>query len=104
LARATMQIALDGTGVSVVDGATTRVAASGDAADAVHEVWALHAANVRRALARGIGEGWDLHPSHLPARYGALFAYFLDQERPMGARLRAFVEKATKATRSGQVF
>jgi hypothetical protein len=103
-ARALMQLALAETGVAVVDGATTRVAAASDGEGAVHEVWALHAANVRRALASGIGEGWDLHPSHLPARYGALFAFYLDQKSAMAARLRAFVERATRATRSGQDF
>lgn len=118
-ARQLMQLALAGTGVEVVDGATTLlpIATHREAADApltdaqrainmgdVHTAWALHATAVRRALELGIYQGWDLHPAQLPARYGAVFAFFLAERAPMAARLKAFVAKATQATRSGQVF
>ncbi len=82
------------------DGATTVLPIGGDVAAA----WALHAANVRRALALGIYQGWDLHPAQLPARYGAVYAFFLGERAAMTARLRAFVGKAAQATRAGQVF
>jgi hypothetical protein len=59
---------------------------------------------VRRALGFGIYQGWDLHPAQLPARYGAVYAFFLGERAAMAARLRAFVGKATQATRSGRVF
>ncbi len=118
-ARLLMQFALAGTGVDVVDGATTllpiathRETAGTPLTDAqrainmgdVHTAWELHATAVRRALALGIYQGWDLHPAQLPARYGAVFAFFLAERAPMAARLKAFVAKATQATRSGQVF
>jgi citrate lyase beta subunit len=102
-ARVLMQLALAGTGVEVVDGATTRLP-TGKEPDAVHAAWALHARGIRSALALGIHQGWDLHPAQLPARYGAVYAFFLGDRAAMTARLRAFVEKATKATLSGQVF
>jgi hypothetical protein len=102
-ARLSMQLALAGTGVAVVDGATTVLPVGSDTA-AVRNAWQLHAANVRRALGFGIYQGWDLHPAQLPARYGALHAFFLAEREAMAARLRAFVEQAAQATRSGQVF
>ena len=118
-ARLLMQLALAGTGITVVDGATTRLPvpthreiAGAPLTDAqrarnagdVHAAWATHAAAVRRALSLGIYQGWDLHPAQLPARYGAVFAFFLAERRAMAARLATFVAKATQATRSGQVF
>jgi citrate lyase beta subunit len=118
-ARLLMQLALAGTRTVVVDGATTLlpIARHRETPDApltdaqrainmgdVHTAWALHAAAVRRALALGIYQGWDLHPAQLPARHGAVIAFFLAERAPMAARLKAFVAKATQATRSGQVF
>lgn len=114
MARALMQLALSGTDVAVVDGATTTLplatfdpkAAAPDPRDVtlVHRAWRLHADNVRRALHDGIYEGWDLHPAQLPARYGALFRFFLEGASESGARLAQFVERASQATRSGQTF
>ncbi len=119
VARLLMQMSLAGTGVEVVDGATTvlpiarhrelpdvpltdaqRATNAGD----ILSAWGLHAAAVRRALGLGIYSGWDLHPAQLPARYGAVYAFFLAERKAMTARLRGFVAKATQATRSGQVF
>ena len=118
-ARLLMQLSLAGTGVDVVDGATTvlPIARHRETADAplseaqrainagdVVSAWELHAAAVRRALALGIYQGWDLHPAQLPARYGAVYAFFLAERTTMATRLRGFVAKATQATRSGQIF
>lgn len=118
-ARLLMKFALAGSAITVVDGATTilpiarhRETVGRSLSDAqrlqnandVHSAWQLHASAVRRALALGIYQGWDLHPAQLPARYGAIYAFFLAERKAMAARLRAFVEKATKAMRSGQVF
>ncbi|AKU99355.1 hypothetical protein AKJ09_06019 [Labilithrix luteola] len=118
-ARMLMQLSLGDGPVAVVDGATTILplprhkAAAGQSLDPrqaaenesdVHGAWRLHARHVRSALAMGIYQGWDLHPAQLPARYGALYAFFLGERNAMSARLRTFVDRATKATRSGQVF
>ena len=64
----------------------------------------MHAINVRRAIDFGIFAGWDLHPAQLPARYGALFNYFLSRRGDLATRLAAFREKKEVATRLGQVF
>jgi hypothetical protein len=102
-ARLLMQLALAGTPVAVVDGATTTLPV-GDDEGAVRDAWRMHAIAVRRALDLGISAGWDLHPAQLPARYGALYAFFLGERDAMAARLQRFVDRAAKATRSGQVF
>lgn len=101
-ARVVMKLALADTGVAVVDGATT-VLPFGDSTD-VELGWRLHASNIGHALRLGIYEGWDLHPAQLPARYGALFAYFLEVKAAMAKRLATFVENARGATRVGQAF
>lgn len=99
-----------GARASVFDGATTLMPiASKDApraaaAEAVHRAWALSASNVRRAMDVGIWRGWDLHPAQLPARYGAVFARFFAHRQAMTERLRAFVERATRASLVGQEF
>jgi len=110
LARMLLQLSTAGLGVGVSDGATTTLpippkdASAEESADAVRRAWALHAANVRRAIDAGIFQGWDLHPAQLPARYGALHGYFLERKAGMSARLRSFVARATQASRVGQVF
>lgn len=118
-ARMMMQLSLSPLDIAVVDGATTQLplaphrAAAGQALgraekieneNAVRDGWHLHALNVRRALAMGIHAGWDLHPAQLPARWGALFAFYLEARAAMTERLARFVEQATRATRVGQVF
>lgn len=71
---------------------------------AVHAAWRLHADDVRRSLAQGFYQGWDLHPAQLVSRYAALYAFFLAGLDAAAARLRAFVERAAQATRVGEVF
>ncbi len=73
-AKATMQVAVAGTGARAVDG-STNVLPVGDTA-AVHAAWVLHAGLVRRALERGFYQGWDLHPAQLVTRYTATYAFF----------------------------
>jgi hypothetical protein len=96
----------------LVDGATTLMPIPSPAKDKdapnpeeqVHRAWRLHAKNVRRAIDFGMWEGWDLHPAQLPARYGALFGYFLAHKEAMHARLASFLEKQAQASRVGQAF
>jgi citrate lyase beta subunit len=95
---------------AISDGATTLLpiapkgASPSDSAAAIHRAWSVHAANVRRAIDFGIWQGWDLHPAQLPARYGVLYAYFLERREKLAERLATFVERATQASRVGQVF
>jgi len=110
LARMVLQLSTTGTNVGVSDGATTTLpiapkgASPEESARAVRRAWELHASNVTRAIDVGIFQGWDLHPAQLPARYGALFAYFLARKEAMTTRLRSFIEHATQASRVGQAF
>jgi len=116
-ARCTMQLSLSPLNVRVVDGATTILPipsrsapetdaedAQRDACDQVHDAWREHARGITHALEAGIYQGWDLHPAQVPARYGAVFAFFAAARPAMTSRLAAFVERATQAMRSGRVF
>lgn len=90
-AKATMQVAVAGTGARAVDG-STNVLPVGDR-DAVHHGWQLHAGLVRRALERGFYQGWDLHPAQLVTRYVATYAFFRAALPAAGARLAAYVSR-----------
>ncbi len=101
-ARQMMQIAFAGTGVCIVDSVTNLIP-KGDRA-IVHHAWRVHAAHVRHSLERGIYQGWDLHPAQIPARLGAVYAFFLEGLEPVSLRLKSFIERATQATMTGNVF
>ncbi len=91
-ARTLMVITLAGTDIRIYDGATTTLPLGADPRAA----WKLHASNVRHALSSGIYAGWDLHPAQLPARWGALIAFFLEHREGVMARLRAFQDRASR--------
>jgi hypothetical protein len=115
-----MQVALARTGICLADGPTNLMPipphrAAKDAESlpeymneenraAVHRAWKLHFDNVRRSLSNGFYQGWDLHPAQLPARYAAVYSFFLENLPIASARLRNFVGQAAQATRVGQVF
>ena len=119
-AREVVQVALAGTGVRIADGPTNIMpipphrgsvdrAALGptqieENRAAVHRGWKIHFENVRRSLGNGYYQGWDLHPAQLPARYAAVYSFFLENLDSSAERLRNFMEKAAQATRVGQVF
>jgi len=119
-ARSVMQVALAGTGIRIADGPTNimpippyRAATDGAAltpsqiADnraAVHRGWRIHFENVRRSLERGYYQGWDLHPAQLPARYAAVYSFFLENLDSSAERLRNFIDRAAQATRLNQIF
>jgi citrate lyase beta subunit len=118
-ARHVMQVALSGSGVWLSDGATNVMpapphrAAEGDSLTprqeaenrtAVHHGWALHYRHVRHSLRHGYYQGWDLHPAQLPTRYAAVYAFYLEALDAATERLRRFVERAARATLTGDVF
>ena len=70
----------------------------------VHEAWRTHHDHVYRALQMGLYQGWDLHPAQIPARYAAVYRFFLEDMSASIERLSNFVARATKATLSGAVF
>ena len=89
LAKQLMQVAVAGTGAVAVDG-STNVLPVGDR-DRVHAAWVLHAGLVRRALERGLYQGWDLHPAQLVTRHVATQAFFRAALPAAGARLAAYL-------------
>ena len=114
-----MKAALAETGIRLVVGATNllpiepppevgvgeRSGGKGSARpNPVHEAWRASYANIRRSLAAGFYQGWDLHPAQLPIRYAATYRFFLESLDDASSRLRQFVEKAAQATRLGGVF
>jgi citrate lyase beta subunit len=119
-ARQVMQVALADTGIRIADGPLNILpipphrAAKGGAAlsarqmdenrAAVHRGWKLEFEHVRRALENGFYQGWDLHPAQLPARFAAVYSFFLENLDSSAARLRNFLEQAAQATRIGHVF
>ena len=68
-AKAVMQAAAAGTGVRLSDGSTNVLPVG--TPDEVAAAWANHLRLVRRSLARGYYQGWDLHPAQLPTRFAA---------------------------------
>lgn len=93
LAKMVMQVAAAGTGVRLSDG-STNILPVGDEPD-VRRGWETHLRLVRRSLARGFYQGWDLHPHQLPTRYAATFAFFREGMADATARLRAWAEQET---------
>ena len=109
-AKDVMQVAAAGTGVFVSDGSTNQLPVGEP--DAVRAAWQLHLRLVSRSLARGIYQGWDLHPAQLPSRFVATYAFYREGLAAASARLRAYVhggrsgyldEPATAAALAGFV-
>lgn len=118
-AREVMQIALANTGIRMADGPTNimpipphrpkdgaqlSLREKQENRAAVHQGWKIHFENINRSLANGYYQGWDLHPAQLPARYAAMYSFFLENLGTAAERLGNFVKKAAQATRVGQVF
>lgn len=93
-ARHVAQVALAGTGVELSDGSMNVVPAS-DSTDDVHATWRAHSAAVRHSLRHGFVQGWDLHPSHLPSRYGMVYGWLLPHLDDAVRRVRAWHEQSS---------
>ena len=90
-AKQVMQVAAAGTRVHLSDGSTNILPLGSPAS--VRSAWRLHAGLVRRALARGFYQGWDLHPHQLPTRYIATFEFYRAGLPRAAARLANYVSK-----------
>lgn len=103
--RRVAQAAFAGTGVWVADGSTAvlPVPTRDGEAIGVYTGWRLHYDDVRHSLADGFYQGWDLHAAQLVTRYAAVAAFYLESVDIAGARLRAFIDRAAKATLVGGV-
>jgi len=91
-AKQLMQVAVAGTGVHAVDGSTNVLPVG--SREQVHAAWRLHAGLVRRALERGLYQGWDLHPAQLVTRYVATYAFFRAALPAAAGRLAAYLDRS----------
>ncbi|MDX1407123.1 MAG: hypothetical protein R3330_03290 [Saprospiraceae bacterium] len=110
------KVALAHTGIWLSDGATNTMPIGphrgedltpGQLADnrvVVHRAWKKGYDHVRHSLWHGYYQGWDLNPAQLPARYAAVYAFFLESYAEAAERLRMFVDSAARATLIGDVF
>ena len=115
-ARQAIQAALAGSGVRLVDSVTTLMPVpihKGESLSeeqraeniaAVHAGWRLHFQNVSASMGAGFYQSWDLHPNQLVARYAAAYTFFLNEMDSQAARLRGYIERATRATLTGNTF
>jgi len=111
-----MKVALGATGIWLSDGATNVMPIGPHRGDAltpeqiaenrtiVHRSWKKAFDHTRYSLWKGLYQGWDLNPAQFPMRYAAVYSFFLESYEDAALRLRAFVEKAARATLTGDVF
>jgi hypothetical protein len=95
-AKAVMQVAAAGTGVTLSDGSTNVVPVG--STEQIVAAWRLHARLVRRSLEHGYYQGWDLHPLHLVTRFAATYAFYREGWPSAAARLRAYLDRSAGAT------
>lgn len=87
-AKAAMAVAGAAVGVPVCDGSSA-VLPVGDHATVLH-AWSVLARIVRRALALGVYQGWDMHPAQIPARLLVVHAVYRSGAPAALERLRAY--------------
>ena len=116
LARQLMLISLAPLGVRLSDSVTTELPMpphrqapldplmESENRKAVFGAWRRHFKNVRRSMSQGFFQSWDLHPNQLPARYAAVYHFYLNSFDENARRLRRFAEMSTKATLTGTAF
>lgn len=115
-ARSVLQVALAGSRIRLVDSVTIQIPIpihrsespgkrqQRENATAVRDGWRRHFDNVTRSMRNGIFQSWDLHPNQLPARYAAVYSYFIGNAEKQAARLRSFFAAAATASVTGNVF
>jgi len=111
-----MLVTLAPLGVRLVDSVTTKMPVTihkdskltdeqkSENRRSIHAGWREHFENVTASMKNGFYQSWDLHPNQLVARYAAVYTFFLRSRDSDAARLRGFVEKATKANLTGNTF
>ena len=115
-ARQLMQISLAPLGVRLADSVTIEMPVAlhkgveltekqkAENRRAVYKAWRTHFNNVTHSLINGFYQSWDLHPAQLPARYAAVYSFFLESKDSSARRLKGFIEKATQANLTGNTF
>ncbi|MGY1633146.1 DUF6986 family protein [Geodermatophilus sp. SYSU D01186] len=90
-AKQVVQVAVAGTGARAVDGSSNLLPVG--SREQVHAAWRRHAGLVRRALERGLHQGWDLHPAQLVTRYVVTYASARAALPDAEARLTAYLDR-----------
>lgn len=111
-----MKVSLGATGIWLSDGATnvmpigphrginlTPEQLAENKAVVFHN-WKKAYDHTRYSLWKGLYQGWDLNPAQFPMRYAAVYSFFLESYEDAAKRLKAFVEKAARATLTDDVF
>ncbi len=109
------KVALAHTGIWLSDGATNTMPIGpyrGELTETqylenrkvVHRAWKKGYDHIRHSLWNGYYQGWDLNPAQLPMRYAAVYTFFMESYHEAVERLRAFIEKAARATLIGDTF
>ncbi len=88
-----MQLITAGTGVRVADGSSNLLPV-GDTAS-VQAAWRRHADIIRRAWARGLYQGWDVHPAQLVSRHATVAACLLAGLPSALTRLAAYASASS---------
>lgn len=70
----------------------------------VYDAWMLSFQNINHSLKTGFYQGWDVHPGQISIRYFTQYLFFLDDLPKAQKRLSLFIQKATQASRLGEVF
>ena len=111
-----MKVSLGATGIWLSDGATNVMPIGPNRGDnltaeqiaenkmVVHRSWKKAFDHTRYSLWKGMYQGWDLNPAQFPMRYAAVYSFFLESYEDAAKRLKAFVEKAARATLTDDVF
>jgi citrate lyase beta subunit len=111
-----MKVALGSTGIWLSDGATNVMpigphrgdnltdTQQAENMDVVHRTWKKAYDHTRHSLWKGLYQGWDLHPGQFPTRYAAVYTFFLESYDDAKHRLSMFIDKAARATLTGEVF
>ena len=63
-----------------------------------------HAGRVRRQLAEGFAQGWDLHPGQVVSRRAAVLMAYVEGRDEVLRRMNAFLVAGARAARSGTSF
>ena len=111
-----MKVSLGATGIWLSDGATNVMPIGPNRGDnltaaqiaenkmVVQRSWKKAYDHTRYSLWKGLYQGWDLNPAQFPMRYAAVYSFFLESYEDAAKRLKAFVEKAARATLTDDVF
>jgi citrate lyase beta subunit len=111
-----MKVSLGATGIWLSDGATNVMPIGphrgsnltpeqlAENKAVVFRSWKKAFNHTRYSLWKGLYQGWDLNPAQFPMRYAAVYSFFLESYEDAAKRLKAFVEKAARATLTDDVF